>query len=49
MCKKLFTCFELWFDEVYEIITVEVKCREPKITWKFVGIYRDPNEDMRLI
>jgi hypothetical protein len=28
--------------------TVEVKDREPKITWEIVGIYRAPNEDMRL-
>jgi len=28
--KKNITCAELWFDEVYEMIVVEVKCREPK-------------------
>jgi hypothetical protein len=30
------------------MIAVEVKDREPKITWEIVGIYRVPNEDMRL-
>jgi len=33
----------------FEMIAVEVKCRDPKFTWKIVGIYRAPNEDMRVI
>ena len=28
---------------------VEVKGRDPKFTWEIVGIYRAPNEDMRVI
>ena len=28
---------------------VEVKGRDPKITWEIVGIYRAPNEDMRVL
>jgi len=28
---------------------VEVKSRDPKNTWKIVGIYRAPNEDMWLL
>jgi len=27
---------------------VEAKGRDPKITWEIVGIYRAPNEDLRL-
>jgi len=30
--KNYFTCAELWVDEVYEMTTVEVKCRDPNIT-----------------
>jgi len=29
------------------MIAVEVKGKDPKITWEIVGIYRAPNEDMR--
>ena len=43
------TCAELWVDEVYEMITVEVKRSDPKLTWEIVGTYRAPNEDMRLL
>ena len=46
--KNRMTCAELWVDEVYEMIAVEVKGRDPKNTWEIVGIYRAPNEDMRL-
>ena len=46
--KNCFTCTELWVDEVYEMIAVEVKGRGPKITWEIVGIYRAPNKDKRL-
>jgi len=31
------------------MISVEVKCKDPKFTWEIVGIYRAPNEDMRVI
>jgi hypothetical protein len=31
------------------MIEVEVKVRDPKFTWKIVGIYRTPNEDMGVI
>jgi hypothetical protein len=30
------------------LIALEVKGRDPKITWKILGIYRAPNEEMRL-
>jgi len=39
----------MWVDEVYEMIAVEVKGRDRKITWEIVGIYRAPNEDKRLL
>ena len=47
--KNYITCAELWVDEIYEMTAVEVKARDPKITWEIVGIYRVPNEDMRLL
>jgi len=43
ICVKNYTCAELWVDEVHEMIAVEVKGRDPKITWEIVGIYRAPN------
>ena len=42
-------CTELWTDEDFEMVAVEVKGRNPKLTWEIVGIYRAPNEDMRVI
>jgi hypothetical protein len=32
-----------------EMITVEVKGRDPTFTWEIVGIYRPQNEDMPAI
>jgi hypothetical protein len=49
LCKNYFICAELWVDEVYEMIAIEVKGRDRKITWEIVGIYRAPNEDMRVL
>jgi hypothetical protein len=46
--KNYITWAELWVEEVYEIAAV-VKGRDPKITWEIVGVYRAPNEDMRLL
>jgi hypothetical protein len=37
---------ELWVDEDFEMVAVEVKGRDPKITWEILGIYRAPNEDI---
>ena len=31
------------------MIAVEVKSRNPKFAWEVVGVYRAPNEDMRVI
>jgi len=39
----------LWTDEVFEMIAVEVKGGNPKFAWEVVGVYRVPNEDMRVI
>ena len=47
--KNNIDCFELWVDDDFEIIAVEVKGIDPKYTWKMVGIYRAPNEDIRVI
>ena len=47
--KNHITCAELRADEIYEMMAIDVKGRDPKITWEIVGIYRAPNEDMRLL
>jgi hypothetical protein len=47
--KNYVTWAELWADELYEMIAGEVKGRDPKITWEIVGVYKAPNEDMRLL
>jgi hypothetical protein len=39
----------LWTDVDFEMIAVELKGRDPKFTWEIVGIYRAPNEDLRVI
>jgi len=47
--KNCIDCRVLWIDEVFEMIAVEIKGRNPKFTWEVVGVYRAPNEDMRVI
>ena len=47
--KNNIACLELWVDEEFEIITVEIKGSYPKCTWEIVGIYRAPKEDIRVI
>ena len=50
ICVKNYSdCRELWTDEDFEMVALEVKGRNPKFTWEVVGIYRAPNEDMRVI
>jgi len=34
-------CRELWIDEDFEMVAVEVKVRNLKFTWEVVGIYRE--------
>jgi len=45
--KNYIDCRELWADEDFEMIAIEVKGRDPKFIWEIVGIYRAPNYDMR--
>jgi hypothetical protein len=40
---------ELWADENFGMIAVQVKGKDSKFTWEIVGIYRAPNGDMRAI
>jgi len=47
--KNNIACSELWVDDEFEILAVEVKGSDPKCTWEIVGIYRTPNEDIRVI
>jgi hypothetical protein len=47
--KNFIPCAELWVDEDFEMIAVEVKGMNPKYTWEIIGIYRAPNEDMLAI
>jgi hypothetical protein len=44
--KNNITCLELWVDDDFEIIAVEVKGSGSKDTWEIIGIYRAPNEDI---
>jgi hypothetical protein len=36
-------------DDEFEILAFEIKGSDPKYTWEIVGIYRAPNEDIRVI
>ena len=47
--KNIIASTELWVDEDFEMIAVEVKEMDPKYTWEIIGIYRAPNEDMLAI
>jgi hypothetical protein len=47
--KKYIECRELWVEEDFEMIAIEVKGRDIKCTWKIVGIHRDPNEVVRVL
>jgi hypothetical protein len=47
--KNCTACAELWVDENFEMIAVEVNGADPKYTWEIVGIYRAPYEDLRVI
>jgi hypothetical protein len=47
--KKYIDCRELWADDNFEMIAIEVKGRDSKFTWKIVGFYRAPNDDMRVM
>ena len=47
--KNNLTCSELWVDDDFEIIAVEVIGSGSKDKWEVMGIYRAPNEDIRVI
>lgn len=47
--KKYIAWLELWVDEDFEMIAIEVKGRVAKLTWEIIGIYRAPKEDMQVI
>jgi hypothetical protein len=47
--RNCIACTELWVDEDYEIIAVEVKGLDPKHTWEIIAICRAPNGDMSAI
>jgi hypothetical protein len=44
--KNHIVCRELWEDDEFEMIAVDIKSRNQKGTWEIVGMYRTPNEDM---
>jgi hypothetical protein len=44
--KNYFVCRELWADEEFEMLAVEVKDRNPKSFSEVVGKYRAPTDDM---
>jgi len=47
--KNYIDCRELWTNEDFEMVAVEMKGRDPNFTWEIVLIYRAPNEDVRVI
>jgi len=47
--KNYIDCRVLCTGEVFEMITVDVKGRNPKFAWEVVGVYTAPNEDMRVM
>jgi len=47
ICVKNYVDYRgLWADEDFEVI---VNGRDPKFTWKLIGIYRAPNDDIRVM
>ena len=47
--KNNIACSELWVDDDFEILAIEVKSSDPSYTWEIIGTYRAPNEDVRII
>jgi len=47
--KNNVACSELWVDDEFEILAVEVKDSDPQCTWEIAGIYRAPKEDIRVM
>jgi hypothetical protein len=44
--KNIIASTELWVDDGFGMIAVEVKGMDPKYTWENLGIYTAPNKDM---
>jgi exonuclease III len=50
ICVKIHIgCKELWSDEEFEIIAVEINSRNKKFKQEIIGVYRAPNDDVRVI
>jgi len=47
--ENMIACAELWVDDDFEMITVEVKGMDLIYTWESTGIYIAPNQDMLVI
>jgi hypothetical protein len=47
--KNYIDCRELRADEGFEMIAIQVKGRDPNFTWEILGIYRTPDDDMRIM
>ena len=49
LVKNYIDCKELWADKDFEMMAIEVKGSDPKFIWEIVGIYRAPNDNMRVM
>jgi hypothetical protein len=47
--KNYNACAELWEDEDFEMIAVEVKGMDPNYAWEIIGIYEAQYADKRVI
>ena len=47
--KSIIAPTELWVDDDFEIVAVEKKEVDPKYSYKIIGIYRAPNQDILAI
>ena len=47
--KTSISCTELWVDDDFGMIAVEVKGMDPKYTWEILCIYAAPNKVMLAI
>jgi len=47
--KNFIASKDLWLDDDFETITIEVKTMDPKCGWEIISTYRATNEDMLAI
>jgi len=47
--KNHIDCSELWTDDEFEMLAVEIRSSKQTLTWEIIGIYRAPNEDCRVL